>query len=60
MAELTEKEVKFLISCDMYRTYENDKLSAITIITENEKGALLCKEDLIKLIEILKKYTGHD
>lgn len=58
MAELTENEIQFLISCDMYRTYENDKLDAITIITENELGAKLLKEDLIKLVEILKIYTG--
>lgn len=54
---ITFEESKFLHECDMYETYQSGKLNAITIITENEKGVILSKWDIKRLIEILTKYV---
>ena len=53
---LTFEESEFLHECDMYETYQNGKLNAITIITENEKGVMLSKWQIKRLIEVLTKY----
>lgn len=61
MKPLTDEDVEFMQSCNMYITTMNGffegKIKCVKIMTENSEGAILEPNDLLKLSDILFRYV---
>ena len=48
------KDYKFLEECCLYPHSEQ----SLKVLTENDEGSFLMKEDIVELIEVLKRYVA--
>ena len=53
MEKITPEEIEFLKTCDLYQVH-----GGLLILTENDEGARLDKDDLLRLSEIFTKYAA--
>ncbi|SRR6266540_101570 len=53
--KITDEEIKFMEECDLYPYVNN----SVKVLTENDEGAWLEKNDLIRLSAILYKYVNQ-
>ena len=52
--EQKKKDYKFLEECCLYPHSDQ----SLKVLTENDEGSFLFKEDIIELIEVLKRYVA--
>lgn len=55
---ITKEEVEFMENCNLYRQYcGKHELNGAKILTENDEGANMDSEDILKLSDILYRYV---